>query len=937
MTIKAAPVLLAVILLLTTGTIAIADDPGGPSARQTLRFDTNWKFYRGEAPGSEPGIAVNRWRWKADERGVKAADELAAVNLDTTGTDWKDTGFQDVFNGRNGFAWYRATLNQIAGPHRVLHFDNVDDNAVVFLNGKRVGSHQGWGEPFDVSLDNAWNDQAANQLAVLVENTAGPGGIMGPVVLSSDVVGGSPAAAQSQFDDHDWRTVNVPHDFVDEGTFDPKADAGHGFLNPGIGWYRKSFMLPVRDRGRRIWLDFDGIYRHNTVWINGHRLGTHASGYTGFRYDITDFAAFGGANTVAVRVDSRQFEGWWYEGGGIYRHVWLVKADPLHVAQWGTYVTARIQGADNAGNAPADVTARTTLENNGTTIEKCEIVSAIVDAAGKTVATVSSPAQVPGGKSIEIVQQAKVGTAHRWSLETPYLYHLVTTIHREAGVADRYDTSFGIRTLRFDPDRGFFLNGLPVKIKGTCNHQDFAGVGVALPDRLHEYKIEKLKEMGSNAYRCSHNPPANELLNACDRLGMLVMDENRHLGDTYRDHSPAGTPDNDLTDLADMIRRDRNHPSIIIWSMCNEEGLQGSDEGERIFAAMKKVVLALDATRPISCAMNGGWGQGISHIEDLQGCNYNPGGYDGFHRDHPQMPMYGSETASTVSTRGEYANDPQRGYVSAYDVNAPPWAQTAEAAWKALAERPFMAGGFVWTGFDYRGEPTPYAWPCINSHFGIMDTCGFPKDNYYYYQSWWGDKPVLHLLPHWNWRGKEGKEIAVWCHSNCERVELFLNGKSLGAKTMQPNSHLEWKVKYAPGRLEAKGYRGNRLVAADFIETTGAPQRLQLMPDRIDFTANGQDVAIVPVVVRDASGHIVPTANNLLTFRVAGDAQIIGVGNGDPSSHDPDHAPQRHAFNGYCLVLLQMGTHSSNIRLTAESPGLQPSDVILKSITYDSR
>jgi beta-galactosidase len=743
-------------------------------------------------------------------------------------------------------------------------------------------------------------------------------------------------AALAHYDDSNWLRVVVPHDFVVTGTYDPKADTGHGFLPSGIGWYRKRFALTAKDRGKRLFLDFDGVYRNSTVWINGHRLGTHASGYTGFRYDITDWVNFDMPNIIAVRADSTHAEGWWYEGGGIYRHVWLVKTDPVHVAHWGTFVTAQVKGAGTDGVAPADVTAHITVENAAAGETACELNSKIMDAAGKPVAEVTTPASIGAGASVDVVQQIQLASARLWSLESPTLYRLVTTVRRAGNVIDTYETPFGVRTFRFDPQTGFTLNGKPVKIKGTCNHQDFAGVGVGLPDRLHVYKIEKLKEMGSNAYRCAHNPPANELLDACDQLGMLVMDENRHLGDTYDAKTATGTPFTNLSDLTDMIRRDRNHPSIIMWSLCNEEGLQGSEEGARIFAAMKHAVLALDMTRPVTCAMNGGWGQGISNVEDLQGCNYNPGGYDVFHRAHPQASMYGSETASTVSTRGQYANDPQRGYVSAYDVNAPPWAQTAEVAWRALAERPFIAGGFVWTGFDYRGEPTPYAWPCINSHFGIMDVCGLPKDNYYYYKAWWDAKPLVHLLPHWNWPGKEGREIDVWCHSNCDRVELFLNGKSLGAQVMPAYGHLNWKVKYAPGHLEARGYRADKLVATDYVETTGPPQRLHLMPDRIALNADDKDVAVVTVAVRDERGRIVPTASDLIKFHISGDARIIGVGNGDPSSHEPDSAQQRHAFNGYCLVLIQTGHHTSYVTLTAEATGLQSSQVVLRSVTYEN-
>jgi beta-galactosidase len=379
------------------------------------------------------------------------------------------------------------------------------------------------------------------------------------------------------------------------------------------------------------------------------------------------------------------------------------------------------------------------------------------------------------------------------------------------------------------------------------------------------------------------------------------------------------------------VMRDRNHPSIIQWSMCNEEGLQGSEDGARIFKAMKEATLALDPTRPITCAMNGGWGSGITFVEDLQGINYAPGAYAGFHEKFPDMPLYGSETASAVSTRGEYVNDRQKGYVSAYDVNAPPWAQPAEVAWKAIGEREYVAGGYVWTGFDYKGEPTPYGWPCINSHFGIMDECGFPKDTYYYYLSWWGEKPVAHILPHWNWPGEEGKVKDVWVHSNAERVELFLNGTSLGAKDMPRLGHLQWSVPYAPGKLEARGYKGDKVIVTDVVETTGKATQLRLKPDRKTMTANGEEVILVETELLDDKGRVVPDADNEVTFEVTGAAHIGGVGNGDPSSHEPDKANKRHAFHGLCMVIVQAGETPGSVTVFATSPGLKPTTVRLEA------
>ena len=511
-------------------------------------------------------------------------------------------------------------------------------------------------------------------------------------------------------------------------------------------------------------------------------------------------------------------------------------------------------------------------------------------------------------------------------------------------VVDAVDTPFGIRTIRFDAQRGFFLNGKPVKIKGVCNHQDFAGVGIGVPDTLEYWRVAQMKKMGVNGWRMSHNPPTPSLLDACDREGVLVMDENRHLGDTYSAKSALDTPYSDLSDLRDMILRDRNHPSIILWSMCNEEGIQNTPQSARIFRAMMDKVHQYDTTRPITCAMNGGYDSpvGISSVEDVQGINYNPGGYAGFHSSHPNMPLFGSETASTVATRGIYSLDTfhtdkdytgvqPKGYVSAYDVNAPPWAQTAEASWQPQADDAYVAGGFAWTGFDYKGEPTPFGWPDINSNFGIVDEAGFPKDGFYYYQSWWTNKPTVHLLPHWNWPGKEGQAIPVWVYSNAARVTLSLNGVSLGAQTMPRNGHVEWSVPYTPGTLTAQGYdAAGKLMGMDTVATTGAPAALRLTTERTALSADGEDVTVVDVAVVDAQGRVVPTAADRVTFQVAGAGHLAGVGNGDPSDHDPDHASSRRAFGGRCMVLVGAAEHPGPVTLSAAAPGLAPARLALR-------
>jgi beta-galactosidase len=701
---------------------------------------------------------------------------------------------------------------------------------------------------------------------------------------SLDKAGVNPGPAGRTFADANWRTVNLPHDWVPELPFDANANSDHGFKPFGpnyhsnsVAWYRRTFQLPADDRDRRLMLEFDGVYRDCRVFVNGYFVGHHESGYDGFRYDITDLANCGGANTVAVRVDASQFEGWFYEGAGIYRHVWLTKTGPLHVAPDGVFVYSRFAG--NVPEGATTINVQTSVQNSADASVPTTVACEILDPKGTSVAHFSQAINIGGWTNAEVSQNAAVSAPTLWSPETPNLYKLITKLQIQGQVADRTETEFGIRTIAFDADKGFLLNGKPYEIKGTCNHQDHAGVGSALPDRLQYFRVSRLKDMGDNGIRTSHNAPTPELLEACDRLGLLVMDENRLLGSDAQN----------LDYLAGQIRRDRNHPSVIIWSLFNEEDQQTTPTAGRITATMQRLVHEIDPTRLCTAAGNvGNVFEGVNSVLDVRGWNYYPNAVDAYHKEHPAQPEIGTEQASTVCTRGIYANDKQRGYMSAYDDNAPPWANTAEYWWKIYAARPWLSGGFVWTGFDYRGEPTPYSWPCINSHFGIMDTCGFAKDNFYYYQSWWSDRTVLHLLPHWNWPGKEGHDIDVRCLSNCQEVELFLNGQSLGRKSMVANSHLQWMVKYAPGVLLAKGYKDGQVIAEQKIETTGAAAGVKLTPDRASIDADGEDLSIITVAVTDAEGRIVPVAGNHIEFELNGPGHIIGVGNGDPSCHEAD-------------------------------------------------
>jgi beta-galactosidase len=778
--------------------------------------------------------------------------------------------------------------------------------------------------------------------------------------------GNARGAAQAKFDDSGWRKLNLPHDWVVEAPFDGRGSGSHGYKAIGknfpersVGWYRKTFTIPASDSGRRISVNFDGVFRDSRVWVNGFYLGRESSGYSSFSYDISDYLNYGGTNVIAVRVDATLEEGWFYEGAGIYRHVWLTKTAPLHVARFGTFVTTEVK------NSSADVTARVTVNNDQPTNAVFEIIQVILDADGKAVAsgTLKKLSLAPGA-SEKFSSVLDVAHPKLWSCETPYLHKLVTTIQQGDKVVDRYETTFGIRTLRWDANEGFFLNGRRVQLKGTCDHQDHAGVGVALPDGVIDFRVEQLKKMGSNAIRTSHNAPTPELLDACDRLGMLVMDENREFGINPQQ----------LDELKQLILRDRNHPCVIIWSLGNEEWtVEGSDKGTRITQTMQTFAQQLDPTRRYTVAISGGWGGGSSKSIDVMGFNYyTHGDADAYHKKFPNKPSVATEDGSTFSTRGIYVEDRAHQHLTAYDTNKPDWGLLAEESWPYYAARPYLAGQFQWTGFDYRGEPTPFGWPAISSQFGILDSCGFPKDNFYYYQAWWSDHPVLHIFPHWNWPGKEGQKIDVWAHSNCEEVELFLNGVSQGRKKMPKNFHLEWKVKYAPGVLLARGYNGGKEILTEKIETTGKPVAIQLTQEFPDASrtagasearprfstdakapsslhsagavqklkADGEDVAVITVSVADAQGRLVPDAANKIHFTLDGPGKILGVGNGDPSSHEPDvylstgtNAPdwQRSLFSGLAQIIVQSTREPGEIKLTARADGLTPVTLTIPS------
>ena len=707
------------------------------------------------------------------------------------------------------------------------------------------------------------------------------------------------AFATAKFDDSKWRPLDLPHDWAVELPFvwDEEQNS-HGYKPLGrrypetsIGWYRRTFDIPAEDSGRRISVEFDGAFRSALVFLNGYFIGRNDNGYAPFCFDLSDFVNYDGKNYLMVRMDASFGDGWFYEGAGIYRHVWLTKTDVLHLARWESYVRSTI-----TGNV-ATLSLGSIVQNQGRPAENCRLRWQIFDAAGKSVATADSAQQsiAPDG-SATFTANANVHNPALWSPETPNLYTAIATIDSAGKTRDAERISFGVRTLAWDADKGFFLNGKRVEIKGTCNHQDHAGVGAALPDRLQAFRIGVLKDMGGNAVRTSHNLPTPAWVEACDKLGMMMMCETRLMSS-----NPEG-----MAQLEVMVKRYRNSPSIILWSMGNEEWvMMPQAQGVRVIDDMIARTHELDPTRMCTAAVNAWFETHFPEQLDVMGFNYNLKVHDAWHKAHPKTPSVGSETASTVSTRGIYSTDKLRNWVSAYDLNHTDWSQLAEEWWKFYAAREWLAGGFAWTGFDYRGEPTPYGWPSINSQFGIVDMCGFPKDNFYYYKAWWGSEPVLHLLPHWNWDQRDGEPISVWVHSNCDSVELFLNGKSQGSQKVEPLTHLEWKVKYEPGVLEARGTKNGKVIVTEKRETTGDPVAIRVTADRTEINADGQDVSVLTIEVLDKEGRALPTAHNKISFKVTGEGALIGVGNGDPNCQESDKEPERSLFNGLAQVIVQ--------------------------------
>lgn len=768
-----------------------------------------------------------------------------------------------------------------------------------------------------INLDKNWKFHLGNAADPTKDFNYGSANLFAKVKKQSQT------PVDEDFADSDWQSVQLPHDWVVTlpVTYSANEDQlSHGYRPVGglypansIGWYRRKFDVPSSDSGRQFSLSFDGVYRDSKVWVNGIYLGGDFSGYLGRSYDITDLLYFNKPNTITVRVDATQYEGWFYEGAGINRHVWLDETDNIHVNGHRYFAFSKIR------QDKASVLVDIPLRNDGyKNQDNITIVSELRTRDGKSIA--ATPAvhlsPLPPKSDTVIEQQLAVIHPRLWDIVDPYLYRVISTVYVNGVARDSYTIKFGIRDIRITADSGLLLNGKRVKIKGTNNHQDYCGVGTALPDALQYYRIRLLKAVGSNAVRTSHAAPAPELLDACDSLGMLVLDEQRLMNSSseYKEQ------------LDRLIERDRNHPSVFLWSVGNEEnGVQTTTVGKRMAQDLVAEQHKLDPTRTSTYAADlGNVFGGVNEVIPVRGFNYRVDFVAAYHHDHPSQPVLGTEMGSTVMTRGIYKTDTARAYIVDQDSIYPWWAGTAEHWWKLTADKAWMMGGFVWTGFDYRGEPTPFEWPNVSSHFGMMDLCGFPKNIYYYYKSWWSDQPVLHIGQQWNRLGDEGKPVLVWVYGNTEDVELFLNGKSLGKKAMPRYGHLEWEVPYHSGTLLAVGYKNGKKTE-DRIVTTGPAMHVTMKSNVEALRANGTDVAVINLYATDEAGNVVPDASDELHFELEGSGKILGFGNGDPSDHSLEttmtSAGSKKLFNGMAQILVRSGERPDTLTLKVQYKG----------------
>ncbi len=743
------------------------------------------------------------------------------------------------------------------------------------------------------------------------------------------------------FDDSSWTALDVPHDWSISLPFtqNSPAGAGGGSLNGGAGWYRKTFVLPPSSSGQKVFVQFDGVYMDSTVYLNGTQIGARPYGYSSFECDFGSNAKSGASNVLAVRVNNQQPSSRWYSGSGIYRHTWLKTVNPVRVAYTGAFVTT-----PQVSTTSATVNLSVTLQNDGTSAQSASVTSSIHDSTGTQVAQGTAPATSVGAAGTATVTQTMtVSNPNIWSLASPTLYSMVTTVTVNGAVVDTYTTPFGIRTVAFDANNGFTLNGQSVKLNGTCNHHDLGSLGAAVNNRAIEKRLQMLKAMGTNALRTSHNPPAPEFLDMADRMGFLVMDEAFDCWDQGKNTYDYGRFFNQWskTDIGDMVSRDRNHPSIVIWSIGNE--IPNNNEAT-VAQALISAVKAKDSTRVIGQAFQGANpGAAVGPLEDVIGLNYSPSAYDSLHSSHPTWKLFASESSSAVRSRGVYktpvttniltSNDNQ---CSSYDNSVVDWGTSAEGSWSAVNARAFIAGEFIWTGFDYIGEPTPYDWPSKNSYFGAIDTADFPKDIFYFYQSKWNvaGPTMVHIVP-MDWTSwTAGQSVAVLVYTNADSVELFLNGKSQGSKTMTATTgHLQWSVPFATGTLQAKATKGGAVAATDTVQTAGAAAALALKADRASIAADGSDLAFVEVDIVDAQGVVVPQANNRVDFTIGGPGALVGLDAGDSTNHDSYKGTSHAAFSGKLMAIVRATTTAGKITLKSTSGSLTGGSIDITTAT----
>lgn len=791
----------------------------------------------------------------------------------------------------------------------------------------------------------------------------------------------NPKASETDFDDKEWRVLNLPHDWAIEGDFskDNPSGTGGGALPGGTGWYRKTFIPSNEDSDKIIRIDFDGIYMNSEVFINGQSLGKRPYGYISFGYDITPYLKWNEKNVIAVRVDnSEQPNSRWYSGCGIYRNVWLTKTSPVHVDEWGTYVTT-----SEISNNNATLNIVTTVQNSGNNNETVTLKSILNDMDGSVVAETESSVSVVAGQKSDISHTLNISSPKLWDIDNPYLYSLVTEVIKDGKCIDRYNTTTGVRDFKFDAEKGFILNGKQTKINGVCMHHDLGCLGAAVNTRAIERQLQILKEMGCNGIRCSHNPPAPELLDLCDKMGFIVMDEAFDMWRKKKTSHDYARYFNEWheKDLRDFILRDRNHPSIFVWSIGNEVLEQWSDakadtlsleeanlilnfghsadmlakDGEMSVNSLLTKKLAdfvreLDPTRPITAGCNEpnpGNHLFKSGALDIIGYNYHNANIPDVPKNFPGKPFIITESNSALMTRGYYRMPSNEMFIwperwdkpfydesfscSSYENCHVPWGNPHEENIKLVRNNDFISGQYIWTGFDYIGEPTPYGWPARSSYFGIVDLAGFPKDVYYLYQAEWTNKQVLHLFPHWNWT--EGQEIDMWCYyNNADEVELFINGESQGIRSKdKDNLHVVWRVKFIPGTVKVIARKNGNIIAEKEIHTAGTPHKIRLTPDRNIITADGKDLSFVTVEVLDKDNNLCPLSENLINFEVKGNAFIAGVDNGCQTSMERFKDNKRKAFNGKCLVVLQNNGEKGTATLTAKSNGLESSTIEIKS------